>query len=132
MYAIHVYDVLKPLLPPLQATWSVSTRQGSIAVRVSDVLYPSIARAPAANQHQGFEPVPTKTTFATLQSHARQAVAEYVKVAEKYGMTPSELALAWCDSCWFVASTIIGATSLEQLKVQFAQTPQYMPIMSPV
>lgn len=38
-------------------------------------------------------------------------------MAEKYGMTPSELALAWCDSRWFVASTIIGATSLDQLKV---------------
>jgi aryl-alcohol dehydrogenase-like predicted oxidoreductase len=26
------------------------------------------------------------------------------------------MALAWCYSRWFVASTIIGATSLEQLK----------------
>jgi diketogulonate reductase-like aldo/keto reductase len=52
-----------------------------------------------------------------LQSLARQAVAEYVKVAEKHGLTPSELAIAWCDSRWFMASTIIGATSLDQLKV---------------
>lgn len=50
------------------------------------------------------------------KSFAVNAVAEYVKVAEKHGMTPSELALAWCKSRWFVTSTIIGATSMPQLK----------------
>lgn len=30
------------------------------------------------------------------KSLAKQAVAEYVKVAKKHGMTPTELALAWC------------------------------------
>jgi aryl-alcohol dehydrogenase-like predicted oxidoreductase len=51
------------------------------------------------------------------KSLAREAVAEYVKVAEKHGLTPSELALAWCNQRWCVTSTIIGATSMEQLKV---------------
>jgi aryl-alcohol dehydrogenase-like predicted oxidoreductase len=31
-------------------------------------------------------------------------------------MTPAAMALAWCYSRWFVASTIIGATSLAQLR----------------
>jgi aryl-alcohol dehydrogenase-like predicted oxidoreductase len=31
-------------------------------------------------------------------------------------MSMTELALAWCYTRWFVASTIIGATSVEQLK----------------
>ena len=31
-------------------------------------------------------------------------------------MTPAALALAWCYSRWFVASTIIGATNLKQLQ----------------
>jgi aryl-alcohol dehydrogenase-like predicted oxidoreductase len=31
-------------------------------------------------------------------------------------MTPTELSLKWCHSRWFVTSTIIGATSMEQLK----------------
>ena len=43
-------------------------------------------------------------------------MSEYAAVATKHGLTPSELALAWCHSRWFVASTIIGATSLSQLK----------------
>jgi hypothetical protein len=30
------------------------------------------------------------------KSHARTATEEYVKVAEKHGLTPTQLALAWC------------------------------------
>ena len=34
----------------------------------------------------------------------------------KAGLTPTELALSWCYHREHVASTIIGATSIEQLK----------------
>ncbi len=44
------------------------------------------------------------------------AVAQYAKLARDHGLTPTQLALAWCYSRWFVASTIIGATTLAQLK----------------
>lgn len=50
------------------------------------------------------------------QSLARQAVAEYAAVAAKYGLTPTQLALGWCAGRWQVASTIIGATTMAQLK----------------
>ena len=43
------------------------------------------------------------------------AVDGYVAVAQKYGLTPSQLALAWVDSVAGVTSSIIGATSLDQL-----------------
>jgi aryl-alcohol dehydrogenase-like predicted oxidoreductase len=46
---------------------------------------------------------------------AVEAVSEYSIIAAKYGMTPSELSLSWCYSRPWVASTIIGATSLQQL-----------------
>ncbi len=55
------------------------------------------------------------------QSLAREAVEEYAKVAQQFGLTPTQLALAWCKSRWFVASTIIGATTMDQLKVGAAQ-----------
>lgn len=32
------------------------------------------------------------------KSFARTATGEYVKIAQKYGMTPTQLALAWCRS----------------------------------
>ncbi|MYM24045.1 aldo/keto reductase [Duganella sp. FT135W] len=45
-----------------------------------------------------------------------EATKRYAKLARDNGLTPTQLALAWCYSRWFVASTIIGATSLDQLK----------------
>jgi aryl-alcohol dehydrogenase-like predicted oxidoreductase len=44
------------------------------------------------------------------------AVAAYVKLARSAGIAPASLALAFVRSRWFCASTIIGATSLPQLK----------------
>jgi len=44
------------------------------------------------------------------------ATAAYVAIAQKYDLSPSQLALAFVRSRWFVASTIIGATTMEQLK----------------
>jgi aryl-alcohol dehydrogenase-like predicted oxidoreductase len=44
------------------------------------------------------------------------AVAAYVDLARRHSMTPVQLALSFVASRWFVGSTIIGATSLAQLK----------------
>jgi aryl-alcohol dehydrogenase-like predicted oxidoreductase len=44
------------------------------------------------------------------------AAQEYVKLAAKYEISPTVLALAFVNSRWFVASNIIGATNLAQLK----------------
>lgn len=44
------------------------------------------------------------------------ATAEYAALARAHGLTPAQMALAWCSSRPFVASTIIGATSLAQLE----------------
>ncbi|MGZ8289977.1 MAG: aldo/keto reductase [Telluria sp.] len=51
-----------------------------------------------------------------LRPAVLEAVKEYAGLARANGMTPAQMALAWCYSRWFVASTIIGATTLEQLK----------------
>eukprot|EP00887_Chlorella_sp_A99_P005481 scaffold1.g5481.t1 len=50
------------------------------------------------------------------QSLACEAATAYVEVAQRHGLTPTQLALAFVSSRWFVSSIIIGATSLEQLK----------------
>lgn len=50
------------------------------------------------------------------KSLARTATEEYSALAKKHGLTSTQLALAWCRTRWFVASSIIGATSLPQLK----------------
>ena len=44
------------------------------------------------------------------------AVRAYAELARELGLTPAQLALAFVYSRWFVASTIIGATTMDQLK----------------
>jgi aryl-alcohol dehydrogenase-like predicted oxidoreductase len=48
--------------------------------------------------------------------------ARYTALARAHGLTPTQLALAWCYSRWFVASTIIGATDLMQLEENIRAT----------
>ena len=43
------------------------------------------------------------------------AARRYNQLARDHGLTPSQLALAFCYTKWQVASTIIGVTSLAQL-----------------
>mmetsp|Transcript_22630 Transcript_22630/g.28883 ORF Transcript_22630/g.28883 Transcript_22630/m.28883 type:complete len:307 (+) Transcript_22630:152-1072(+) len=47
---------------------------------------------------------------------AREATKKYVALAKKYGITPTELALAWANSCWYNASVIIGTTTVRQVE----------------
>mgnify|MGYP001191720602 CR=1 FL=1 len=47
---------------------------------------------------------------------ASSAIKGYMEVADAHDFTPSQLALAWCNQVDGVTSTIIGATSMAQLK----------------
>ena len=46
----------------------------------------------------------------------REAAEEYGRLAKSRGLTPTEMAMAFVRTRWFVASTIVGATDLAQLK----------------
>ncbi|HEY9268047.1 MAG TPA: aldo/keto reductase [Methylotenera sp.] len=48
------------------------------------------------------------------------ASAAYAKLARAHGLTPTQLALSFVYHRWFVTSTIIGATSMSQLKENIA------------
>jgi aryl-alcohol dehydrogenase-like predicted oxidoreductase len=48
------------------------------------------------------------------------ASAAYANLARAHGLTPTQLALSFVYHRWFVASTIIGATSMGQLKENIA------------
>lgn len=50
-----------------------------------------------------------------LDSENEAAVNAYCDLATKNKLSPSELALSWCYHRELVASTIIGATTVEQL-----------------
>jgi len=51
-----------------------------------------------------------------LRPRVVEATKRYMQIAKKHDMSMTQLALAWCYTRWFIASTIIGATSIEQLK----------------
>ena len=46
-----------------------------------------------------------------------KATEDYFKLAQKYKLNPSAMALAFAHSRFFVGSTIIGATTMDQLKI---------------
>lgn len=48
--------------------------------------------------------------------HAQQATARYVELAKRHGLSPAQMAIAFVNSRPFTVSTLIGATSLDQLK----------------
>jgi aryl-alcohol dehydrogenase-like predicted oxidoreductase len=50
------------------------------------------------------------------------AVRAYVELAKSHGLQPAQMALAWMQSRWWVASTIIGATRMEQLRQNIEST----------
>lgn len=47
---------------------------------------------------------------------SHDATAKYIDIAENAGLSPAQLALAFVNDRPFVTSTIIGATSMDQLK----------------
>lgn len=50
------------------------------------------------------------------KQNVNEAVAEYCALAERAGLSSAVMALAFVRQRWFVTSTIIGATSLQQLQ----------------
>ncbi|MDJ0920057.1 MAG: aldo/keto reductase [Henriciella sp.] len=62
-----------------------------------------------------------KQLFDRLQRYespqALRAIESYLVLADRYGIDPSKLAIKFCDTRPFMASTIIGATTMDQLKI---------------
>ncbi|MQM00875.1 hypothetical protein Taro_033628 [Colocasia esculenta] len=64
------------------------------------------------------------------RSIAKEAIELYIQLAKKHGLTPVQLALGFARDCPFMTSSIIGATSVEQLKEDidaFVATPRPLP-----
>jgi aryl-alcohol dehydrogenase-like predicted oxidoreductase len=73
----------------------------------------------------GARPPNTRTTlFDRGQRYQRpgaeEAIAEYVALAHEFGIDPAQMALAFVNAQPFTTATIIGATSMEQLKTNIA------------
>ena len=73
----------------------------------------------------GFDVDPATGRMAQFETMRRQrwgreaalaAARRYNALAREHGLTPTQLALAFCYQSWRVASTIIGVTTQEQLQ----------------
>lgn len=53
-------------------------------------------------------------------AHVQEGVQAYVDLAKKHGLDPAQMALAFVNERPFVTSTIIGCTTMEQLKSDIA------------
>ncbi|XP_060085179.1 protein tas-like [Ylistrum balloti] len=58
---------------------------------------------------------------------AQQATKAYVELAKTYHIDPAQMALAYVNSRPFVTSTIIGATTLDQLRANIASINLSLP-----
>ncbi len=62
-----------------------------------------------------------KELFDRLQRYesppADRAIESYLVLAEQLGVDPAQLAIKFCDTRHFMGATIIGATSMDQLKI---------------
>lgn len=54
------------------------------------------------------------------KANTAPAVAAYAELAERHGLTPIQLALGFTYGRWCVGSTILGATTMEQLRENLA------------
>lgn len=52
--------------------------------------------------------------------HAQKTTQHYVELAQKHGLDPAQMALAYVNSRPFLTANIIGATSMEQLRSNIA------------
>jgi hypothetical protein len=52
----------------------------------------------------------------------RRAAERYASLAEKWGITPVELALCWARDRWFNAAIISGTCSLKQARCPLTPT----------
>jgi aryl-alcohol dehydrogenase-like predicted oxidoreductase len=61
------------------------------------------------------------TRFSRYSNPLGRAAAQaYVQIAQKYSLDPAQMALAYVNSRPFLTSTIIGATTLTQLRSNLA------------
>ncbi len=119
-----------PRMQSIQNVYNLVSRKfeeglDEIAIRegVGLLAYSPLAQGYLTGKYQGgaLPEGSRKALFDRLQRYegpgADAAISAALSIAEKYGVDPAHLAIKFCDTRPFVTSTIIGATSLDQLKV---------------
>jgi aryl-alcohol dehydrogenase-like predicted oxidoreductase len=110
----------------LNRTFEVGLAEIAVRERCGLLAYSPLAFGMLTGKYRhGARPEGARLTlFSRFDRYSNpQAVAateRYLQIAERHGLDPAQMALAWVTSRPFVTSNIIGATTLEQLEVDLA------------
>jgi aryl-alcohol dehydrogenase-like predicted oxidoreductase len=106
----------------INRTYEIGLAEMGMREEVGLLAYSPLAQGYLTGKYQrGVRPAGARTTlFNRGQRYEKPGVEEaidaYLKLAKEFGLDPTQMALAFVTSRKFVASNIIGATTMEQLK----------------
>ncbi|WP_210496568.1 aldo/keto reductase [Microvirga antarctica] len=110
----------------LNRTYEVGLAEISMREQIGLLAYSPLAQGYLTGKYlKGARPAGARTTlFDRGQRYenpvAEAAVEKYLGLAREFGLDPAQMAIAFVNTRPFVASNIIGATSMEQLKTDIA------------
>lgn len=106
----------------LNRSFEVGLSEFSLREQVGLLAYSPLAFGMLTGKYQdGARPAGARLSLYSrfkryLNPQAQKASAAYVALAQEHNLTPAQLAQAFVNTRPFVASNLIGATTLEQLK----------------
>lgn len=110
----------------LNRTYEVGTAEVSMREKVSLLAYSPLAFGMLTGKYRKTK-TPANARLTLFPRMARyssdlsfQAVEKYAKIAEKYDLSLTQMSLAFINSRVFLGATIVGATTLDQLKENIA------------
>jgi len=105
----------------LNRTFEVGLAEVSCREKVGLLAYSPLAFGVLSGKYlDGKKPANARITLFEhytrySNAEANRATASYIEIANKYGLDPAQMALAFIHQQPFVSSTIIGATDMQQL-----------------
>ncbi len=128
---LHERDSQIPRIQSVQNVYNLASRIVDIGLseifvreQVSLLPYSPLAGGLLSGKYQDGKQ-PTGARFSTwgvermsryINSRADKAVGDYVELARSHNISPVQMALSFVNDRAFVASNIIGATTMDQLK----------------
>ncbi len=106
----------------LNRTFEHNHSEVALREKIGLLAYSPLAFGRLSGKYERGEDTPTDrlNQFPVFDRYnteqAKEATRVYMKLAQEYNVTPTQLALAFVTQQHFVTSNIIGATSLDQLK----------------
>lgn len=117
----------------LNRTFDVGLAEMALQEHVGLLAYSPLAAATLTGKYlDGKVPPGTRRAIDTRPSrydrpHVDAVVRKYLAIAEKHGLDAAQMALAYVNDRPFTTSTIIGATTMENLKVNIAAVDLALP-----